>query len=810
MRWRRLAAGVAGFVVVAGLGVVGGVVWRVRSPWPVTDGSLDLPGLHGPVTVWRDARGVPSIHATDDHDLWFAQGFVHAQDRLWQMQLGRMFARGELAAAFGEAALDADRMVWTMGLPDAAAASEAQLDPDTRAALEAYADGVNALLDRGGPLPIEFAILGVTPDRWRVTDSLLVGEAIGLALGQNASTEVLRLRLAAKVDPTIVASLLPDAPDRYPVVVPAAPAGDAPPDAASDGTEAPPPLPGMVPRLGHPGAGSNAFVVAGSRTATGRPILANDTHLALSSPSVWYENGLYGGRYAVTGFSLPGAPFVAIGHTVSAAGEAGVAWGMTSLVSDAQDLYLERLDDPAAPTTYELDGQWLPLERTTHLLAVAGGEPVPFEVRSTRHGPLANQALYGAAGLPPVSLRSHVREGSTLFGSMAAMNRATDADAFVAALRGWDRPGVNFVYADTAGAIGYHAAGRIPVRPDGDTGQWPVEGWTTAHDWVGEIPFDALPQVRDPASGFVVTANNRVVGDDYPYTITHDWGDPFRAARLTDRLAAAGPLTIDDAAALQRDTFSVQADELVPFLQAAKPTDPVAIAALGRLDGWDRRFETDSVAATVYFVWAWKLVPAVFGDELGDPLMTDADPILRIQTDLPALLARADDPVFDDRRTADVVETRDVIVDRALAEAVAWLSDTLGDDPDAWTWGAVHHVGFQHQPLGQTGIAAVDRLVNPPELPVPGEGFAPDATGWDGLRPFAVTFGPAMRFVADLGDLRRSRGSTPLGASGLLFHPHSGDQLGAWIEAASYPMPSGPDEAAAAAVETLTLNPGGA
>jgi penicillin amidase len=791
VRWRRWYGWLGGLVVVAlgAAGVAGGAaLWRVRSPWPQTGGELEVVGLHAPVTVWRDARGVPSLSATDEHDLFFAQGFVHAQDRLWQMQLGRMFARGELAAAFGEAALDADRMVWTLGLPLAAARSEQRLDPETRAALQAYAEGVNAYLHSGASLPVEFAVLGVQPDPWRVTDSLLVGEAIAMGLGQNASTEVLRLRVAAQLGPDGVAALLPDYPARYPVVVPTAQAG-----------EPPPPLPGAVPKLGHPGAGSNAFVVAGSRTATGQPILANDTHLALSAPSIWYENALYGGSYAVTGFSLPGAPFVAIGHNGS------VAWGLTSLVSDAQDLYLEHLDEAGR---YEAEGQWLPLEVEVHTLAVAGADPVEHQVRLTRHGPLANQALYGAASLPPLALRSQTREGSTLMRAMATMDRARDWPSFVEALRDWDRPGVNFVYADTAGNIGYHAAGRIPIRAPGDTGQWPVEGWTADHEWAGFIPFDELPQALNPPAGFLVSANNRVVGEDYPYTITHDWGDPFRAARLTEQLAAHGRLTLEDAARLQRDTYSVQADELLPYLLAARPEDPLEREALASLEGWDRRFETDNVAALVYFAWSWKLVPAILADELGEPLMADLDPIVRIQTDLAGLLVRTEDPLFDDVRT-DAREDRDAIVARALTEATTWLRQTRGDEVERWTWGSLHRVGFQHQPLGQSGIPPLDWLVNPPPVPVPGEALAPNASAWDGMRPFAVTFGPATRFVADLGDLSRSRSATPLGQSGHLFHPHSQDQLDAWVEADTFPMPLGPSGAAAAAVEILTLKPGG-
>ncbi|MEQ1570758.1 MAG: penicillin acylase family protein [Myxococcota bacterium] len=786
MNVERIGLGVAGVALAAAGLAAGGVAWRVRAPWPVTDGALEVPGLHGPVTVWRDARGVPSIAAGDAHDLLFAQGFVHAQDRLWQMQLGRMFGRGELAAAFGAAAVPADTMVWTLGLPIAAERSEAALDPDTRAALAAYAEGVNAYLAGDPVLPVEFAALGVTPDPWRVTDSLLVGEAIGMALGRNASVEAMRLRAAAALGPEAVARLMPDYPSRYPVVVASVPAE---PSAAP-----------WLAELDQPGAGSNGWVVAGSRTASGRPLLANDTHLGLSVPSVWYENALYGGPYAVTGFSLPGAPFVAIGHNDR------VAWGMTSLVADTQDLFLQRVDDPVNPTRVEVAGQWVPIELERHTVAVKGAEPVEVVVRLTGDGPLANGVVWASGDLPPFALRSDVRGGSTLFRALRTLDLASDWSSFAGALGWWDRPGVNFVYADTDGNIGYHAAGRIPIRPEGDTGRWPVEGWTGTHGWVGYVPAAELPHTLNPASGFVVTANNRVVGDDYPYTITHDWGDPFRASRLTEVLSGAHGLTADDMAALQRDTFSVQADELLPYALAVPADGPLAAAAHDALARWDRRFEADSVGALVYTVWSWKLVPAILGDELGDSLVTDLDFTIRIQTDLTALLGRPDDPFFDDVHTPER-ESRDAVTARAFTEAVAWLGQNLGDDPAGWTWGRAHRVGFQHQPLGQTGVGPVDALFNPPALPVPGDSFSPDANGWDGARPFQVAFGPASRFVADLGDLARSRSATPLGQSGHLLHPHREDQLEAWTEAESFPMPYGREAARAAAAETLTLTP---
>ncbi|MEZ4236227.1 MAG: penicillin acylase family protein [Myxococcota bacterium] len=793
-----LGAAVLALVVAVGAGGAG--IWRVRHPWPQTSGRLALPGLHGEVTVWRDARGVPSVSATDAHDLFFAQGYVHAQDRLWQMQLGRSFARGELGALFGEAALDADRMVLTYGLPQAAEATAAHLDPDTRAVLEAYAEGVNAYLDGhpGAALPVEFAVLGVTPDAWRVTDSLLVGESIALALGQNASTEVLRARLEARLGHEAADALLPDAPSRFPPVVPTLPPTEPADEAAPDGA-----LP-FAPRPGDRSAGSNAFVVSGSRTASGRALLANDTHLALGAPSVWYQNALYGGGFAVTGFSLPGAPLVVIGHNDD------VAWGMTSLVSDAQDLYLERLDAPDDPQFYEFAGEVVPVAREEHLLAVKGGDPVPFTVITTRHGPIANQALWHAADLPPVALRSDVRLGSAIFPSLRRLDRAHDWASFTEALRGWDRPGLNFVYADAAGHIGYHAAGRLPVRPDGDDGRWPVAGWTGEHEWQGEVPFDELPSLFDPPSGFLVTANDRVVDDAYPYTITHDWGDPYRAARLRELLDADPALTLDAAAAIQTDPRSLQADALLPTLLALHPEDPLQADLLGRLAAWDHRFEPDSVPALVYAAWAWKLVPDVLGDELDDAdLLADYDPVARIQLDLPSLLERPDDPLFDDRRTPER-EDRDAIAARALTEAVDALRERLGDDPDAWTWGALHTVGFQHQPLGQSGIPPLERLFNPPPLPVPGEAFAPNATAWDGVSPpFRVTFGPSQRFLVEAGAWQGARGVTPLGQSGQLFHPHRHDQLSAWADGTSFPMPFGPDAAAEAAAETLTLIPGG-
>lgn len=757
--------------------------WFVRRPWPQTTGTLAVAGLSAPVEVIRDEWGVPHLDAANEHDLFFAQGYVHAQDRLWQMEFNRHVAGGALAELFGRPVLAADKGMRAFGLRRAAERDLALLSPPTRAILEAYAQGVNAYVaSHRGRLPLEFTILGVAPRPWTPVDSILWSKMIAVSLGQNRAQEEMRARLAARVGTDAARQLMSPYPDSETVII-APEAGHYGPGASSG--------PGLHPLLaaflGEPvtARGSNNWVVHGSRTATGKPLLGNDTHLWLNMPSVWYENGLHAGRFDVVGFSFPGVPLVLIGHNQR------VAWGISNMCGDSQDLFFVGPED--RPQT----------RRET--IRLKGGGSQTLEIVETPQGPIVNEAE-DLQGLPPLALRWTVAEPSRLFDSLAGIDTARDWTSFRQALSLWSAPTLNFVYADVDGHIGYQGAGLIPLRAPGQDGLFPVPAAAPDRNWKGFLPFDQLPSLYDPPAGFIVTANNKAVADSYPHLIGHDYADPYRAQRITELLRSNSKVTLDDMRQLQADTYSPAAAELRPYLLAAvQPANERERRALDLLRRWDLRFTRDSAAATIYYAWHAKLIPDIVSDELGDDLMKLYRGSAFNQTPMYIEMMKTPaHPWFDDRRTRDRVENRDDVIRRAFHEALEDLTKRLGDDPVAWRWGRLHTTVFAHQPLGNSPLKG---LFNGKPIPLPGEAFTVDSLTPNRMNPFRVGFGVSQRLIVDLGDLARSLAVNSTGENMQLFHRHRDDQTELWSRNEYHPMLYGREAVKKAAREKLTLTP---
>ena len=525
-------AGLAGLAAATGAALL-------HRPLPQTDGTLAAPGLRAPVEIVRDRWGVPHLRAGNNADLFFAQGYVHAQDRLWQMELQRRTALGQLAAIFGPVALDSDRFLRVLGFGRIAREEAAALGDPEREAVVAYCRGVNAFLAANRRrLPLEFAILRCRPRPWEPADVLSFGKVMALDLSNNWTSEIIRARIVATLGATRAALLDPAWADADPLTLPADTTYSA--DFGAGALRA---AAAAEPFAGErDGAqGSNAWVVGGARTASGGPLLANDPHLALTLPALWYENHLSGGDYAVTGASIPGTVGVTIGHN------ARIAWGVTNGMNDIQDLYIERFD-PADRTgaRYEFRGAWEEATIVREAIVVRERPPLArtrtetVAVRLTRHGPVVSDLLPPGAGHTPdeatLALRWTALEPGRLQRAILALNRAGDWDEFRAALRDWTVPPQNFIYADGAGHIGYALGGAIPIRAQGD-GRLPVPGWTGEWEWTGTIPPDEHPHALDPAAGLVVTANNRIVGDDYPHPLPGEWAPGYRAARIRELLA---------------------------------------------------------------------------------------------------------------------------------------------------------------------------------------------------------------------------------------------------------------------------------
>lgn len=783
-------------VILAGAGT-----WFVRRPWPQVKGEIAVPGLQGtaPVEVIRDEWGVPHIYAQNEHDLFFAQGYVHAQDRLWQMEFNRRIASGTLSGALGETTVKTDLFLRTLGLRRAAEKDWALMEKDMRDILQAYADGVNAYTEaHRDRLPLEFTILGVDPAPWTPLDTLAWGKVMGYQLCGNYEFELLRARIIADLGGEAAQQLLPPYPEGAPVIIP--------PEARSYAW-----LRGA--RFDRPGAlaaglgdsrgdwGSNDWVVHGSRTSTGKPLLANDTHLSLDMPSIWYENGLHGGRFDSVGYSFPGTPLVIIGHNER------IAWGVTNLPADVQDFYIEKLDDPDQPSRYEFEGQWHDLQVTHESIEVKGGEPVTLEVYTTRHGPIMNDVLGDLEDAEPLALQWTALEGTRLFHAVMLINLATDWDEFRHALSFWDAPSQNFVYADIDGNIGYQSPGKIPIRAPGHQGSVPVPGWTGEYEWRAFIPFDELPSVFNPPTGFIATANNKVVPDDYPYHLAYEWAAPYRAQRITDLLAADDRVTVEDMQGIHAQTYSLPAEALRPYLLAAQPESNLEARALDLVKAWDLYLEADRTGASVYEVWYWFLVQNTLRDELGDDLMDEYLGYANMHVPvMVALMAQADTAWFDDTTTPQV-ETRDDTVQLSLADAIAWLSERYGDQPNKWEWGRLHPKTFVHQPLGQSGIGPLEALFNSKTVPARGDPFTVDAAWFDFTEPFAMGGGASQRYIADLSDLDNSRMVHTTGQSGQLFHPHREDLIAMWQNVEYQPMIFSREAAEANAEATLSLTP---
>jgi penicillin amidase len=803
-RLRRWLIGI-GLVLLVVVVILAGVsAWFVRRPWPQVSGTVEILGLFAPVEILRDRWGIPHIYAENDHDLLFAQGYVHAQDRLWQMEMNRRISSGTLSEILGSATVELDRYVRTLGPRRIAEQSWAGLSEDSRSLLEAYAEGVNAyLLSRHDRLPLEFTLLGVEPEPWTPLDSLAWGNMIALNMGYNHSLELLRARIIATVGEEAARQLLPPFAQDTPIIVPSEAHGyDWLQNMHFEGLAA------AEKWLVSPyrNWGSNNWVVHGSRTATGMPILANDTHLDLPMPSRWYENGLHGGRFDSVGFSFPGVPLIVVGRNRH------IAWGITNLDPDVQDLYIEKLDDPENPAQYEFEGQWYDLEVIQENIEVKGREPEKLKILLTRHGPILNDMdeIHDAR---PMALGWTLYEGSLVVESMVQLNLATNWDEFRAALHHWDTLCQNFVYADVAGNIGYQATGRIPIRVSNHQGLLPVPGWTGEYEWQGFIPFDELPSLLNPPAGFIATANNKVVSEDYPYLLTQVWFHPgFRARQITDLLAADDQITFQDVRDIQARTYSLPAEILRPYLLAIGPENDLQADALDRVRAWNLDDAVDQVGASIFETWYLFMVRNTVADELGQedgdladqyPLYVDRTTLMLVE-----LMNMADHAWFDDVNTPQV-EDRDDIARRSLADAVDWLSERYGSDPDDWTWGQVHTLTFVHFPLGQSGIAPLERLFNSRTIPAAGSLFTINTATYSVKQPFEMIYGTTQRMIVDLSELDHVSAVNTTGQSGHLFHPNRADQIAAWQAVEYHRLPLARQAVEAEASSVLTLVPSG-
>lgn len=765
---KRLGTALALLVLLLIAAAGGGYVW-LRGSLPQTDGRLAVRGLEAPVAVVRDANGIPAIEARSQHDAYFALGFTHAQDRLWQMEMQRRVGAGRLAEVVGAPGISTDRFLRTLDIYRLAEATLARLEPEVRAALDAYVAGVNAwMTGRSGPLPPEFLVLGYEPEPWRPADSLVWGRLMSLQLSGNWRDELVRARLAEALTPAQLEQLWPPYPEggATTTAVPPAPAEAmlaALPDA-------------LRPRLA-----SNQWSVSGAMTDSGKPLLANDPHLDLTAPILWYLVSVTAPGLSVTGATVPGVPFHLLGHN------GRIAWGMTTTHSDTMDLFVERLngdgyDTPDGPAAFA----------TRHeIIKVKGDEPVTLTVRESRHGPVVSDALKAAPPMPGQVLAlasTGLLPDDLTPQALYKLNRAGNWDEFVTALRDFHSPQQNIGFADVSGAIGLYSPARVPIRRQG-SGEVPAAGWSGAYDWTGWVPFDALPHQLDPPGGAIVNANNRLVGDDYPYLLTTDWPEPFRAQRILDMLAAERRFTRDDMTRMQMDALSPIVDKLKPLLLAAPTGSPEARKAAAMIAAWDGVMERGRPEPLIFETWAIHLGRRLTADELGAaaPQMAGIKPLFLNA----ALTARTS--WCDDVRTPQAESCPSVIA-AALGDAMAELSATHGADMSSWRWGDVHRAAFDHAIF--KAVPLLDGWAGR-RIATDGGDFTVNRGSYAG--DFLHRHGAGLRAVYDLADLKRSRFVIATGQSGNPLSPHYADMMERWRDGGWIEMGGGG--------RTLTLEP---
>jgi penicillin amidase len=774
-----------------------------RGRLPQVDGRLALSGLEQEVSVFRDRWGIPYLLAQTRPDLYFAQGVVHAQDRLFQLEINRRAATGRMAELLGRAALPTDRLTRTLGFARLAEKVWPLLDTQIQADVTAYVAGINAYLDQDRPLPVEMTLLRHRPEPWQPLEPLAFSLLQAWALSLGWTSELVRAQLQETLGSELAGELEPQLPADHAVTLPAGIevnqlTVDSMVQAATG------PLLGKG-TLDGGGRGSNAWVISAARSSTGHALLCNDMHLPLSTPGLWYFAHQHcPGDVQVSGVTLPGMPYVMVGRN------AHIAWGATLSYIDVEDLFIERLD--AAGEQVEWQGEWRPVTVIPETIPVKGEQAHVELVRVTDHGPIISPLLTEQDGpQSALALSSTALQPGRAAAGFAALNRAQNWDDFVAAVALISAPSLNLVYADVQDNIGYYVSGRVPIRAQGD-GRAPVPGWTGEHEWTGTIPFAEMPQALNPARGYIISCNHRIVNDDYPHELGAMWMNGFRAQRLEQLINSKAHISPTDCIAFQVDVLSLPGRALVARLAGLEPDEPDAVLSLQLLREWDGQMAVDSPGAAVYKVLLNRLVDIILGNgmepeaahlALGNGLFPPFLPTTEYFGYWPITLMR----MLENPQTGWLAGQvgREATLIRGLAETAAFLRTRLGNDPHQWHWGRLHQVPFPHL-LGEQ--PPLDRVFNLGPFPIGGDA---DTVLQTAIRPDAPylnnIFSPSFRQIIDLGDPATGRAICPPGQSGHLGSPHYGDLIQPWLEGDYFPILMEATEISATCRHHLTLFP---
>ncbi|HOV98746.1 MAG TPA: penicillin acylase family protein [Bacteroidota bacterium] len=797
----KIILGSIGVLIVICVAIIAIGYYLIHRSFTSVDGSKKIVQIKSKVSIYRDSYGVPHIVASNEYDAFFAAGYVHAQDRLWQLELQRRTGLGRLSEVVGKEALPIDKMFRTLGFRQIAEKLEGELDSSTRNALQAYADGINEYISKNkGHYPIEFDILQFEPEPWTVQHSLLTSRLMAWELNYSRWVDLLCATLVERVGAKKAAEAFPYWQPKAPNILPSRSLQK------SFAEEIQPFLEGerCFQKLSgfSPAGGSNAWAVAGWKSSTQKPILANDPHLFLMIPSQWYELHLSSPTFEVAGMTLLGVPFVIAGRNRS------IAWGITNGMLDDGDYYIEEPDTMPRPSRYRSANGWLPFRQREDTILVKDDPPVILTVYETERGPIINNIEPNAKySNSLISFRWTGYEPTKEPQAFYALNKASNWKEFNEALSMFGVPAQNFVYADTAGNIGYVLGGLIPIRKvNGIT--FPFPGWDNSHAWQGFVPFDKNPKSLNPPEGFIITANNKIVGDEYPYYLSSHWEPPWRAQRLWRLLSSAQRCSPEAMERFQLDVYSMQAEEIVPYIlhafDSVEVSDSDVRTALEYFRNWNYDTRSEDVATTLFEVTHQHLLRNTFYDEMGDELFGLYDTLAATPlTAIEYLLEHPTSSWFDDVRTP-VIEQRDDILRKSLFEAITELRSTLGGNLKEWQWGRLHTVTFRHA-FGVHPI--LSKIFNLGPFPVGGTHATINVGYYFIGTPYGCTVGASMRQIMNLADVNDTRVILPPGQSGQLYHSHYDDQIQLWLNGIYRTRCMDIDEIESSAKSTLILEP---
>ena len=796
----KVFTGIFGSLVVITIVTLLILRYLVTKSFPVVDGTLVVAGLQNRVTIQRDEFGIPHIFAANEHDLFFAQGYVHAQDRLWQMDVARRAGEGRLSEVFGSSTLKFDKLFRTVGMKRIAEKLEQNLHPESRRVLQAYSDGVNAFItSHRGKYPVEFDMLNYTPEEWKPVHSLLVARLMAWELNISWYVDLVLGDLYKTFGEEKAQEIFPTYPENGPVIVPK----ELRTNLFSDN------LLKLIDvdqefrvLYGITGThiGSNAWAVSPQKSVSGKAMLANDPHLGFSAPSKWYELHLHSGEYDVAGVSLPGTPMVVIGHNQR------IAWGLTNVMADDADFYLEMTNSAGE---YLFRDVWSPMTVIQDTILVKDSSSVILTVKLTNHGPIINDVnpVGSITKDVLVSMRWTGQDVSDELYSLMLINKAKNWNEFKSGVREFTVPGQNFVYADIDGNIGYLAGVRLPIR-SAQNPTLPMPGWTGEYDWTGFVPFERLPSLYNPPQHFIATANNKMTDNSYPYHISNLWEPPSRIQRLDELLSKEEKLSVEDFERIQGDYFSYFAKQTTPYILHAFDSVTVLNAdiktSLSYFQNWHFQLSKDDVPTTLFHVFFTHLLRNIFLNKMGETLYQKYIFIANIPyRTVPALLRNPSSWWFDDPSTPQI-EKRDDVIRKSLGEAIQELKASLGGEMKTWQWGLLHTVTFRHPFGAQPPLGSV---FNIGPFPVGGSGTTLNNGEYYLATPYQETLGPSMRQIVDFSDINGALSVIPTGESGQPMHEHYSDQTPLWLSGEYHQLPIDSIRIAEATKHTLYLLP---